>query len=382
MRSLPQLSLTLFFSSLLAVTVTMSSAFAQESSLDEIIEAHVKALGGKEAIAKIVNFQRNATVTLKSGFGPMSGKSKELIDMKAKRYHSDLDLGQYKKTETLVGDSGSFKGTDGEGQMDAQAIAFAQMSLGVSPLLSANETVKELLTVKGTSNFNDKDCHVVAINSDIEYLVNTKTHLLEGMKLASIGTLTLGNYKAIKGIQFPGTRNLNIDAQGLSIKHEFTATKINIEIDDSIFGDVKESEAAKEPKAAYSAEQIIDFLDKDDDEKISKAEAAASPELAPAFAYVDTNEDGFIDLNEAKAMVEYTKNENAGKSKPVATPDNKKTTAKSIIASMDKNNDGKISKSEANAELQPFFADVDANSDGFIDEKEGKVVAEFVNQNR
>ena len=125
----------------------------------------------------------------------------------------------------------------------------------------------------------------------------------------------------------------------------------------------------------YSAEQIIGFLDKDGDEKISKEEAKASPELSPAFAFVDTSNDGFIDMKEAEAMVEYMKKEKQANQPATG---GKKTTAKEIIASMDENKDGKISKDEASEELKPFFSDYDSNSDGFIDLKEGQAIAKFV----
>jgi len=129
---------------------------------------------------------------------------------------------------------------------------------------------------------------------------------------------------------------------GMKLVNDYTSTKINAEIDESLFG--KEEKAKTETmqdSPEYSAEQIIGFLDKDGDEKISKEEAKASPELSPAFAFVDTSKDGFIDMKEAEAMVEYMKKEKQANQPATG---GKKTTAKEIIASMDKNKDGKISK--------------------------------------
>ena len=361
---------------LLFAFATAASINAQDAMLDSIVDAHVKAIGGQDAITKVRNFKSKADVTLKGGFGDMSGTAEEIADIEGKRYYSDLDLGQFKKTEAMVGDSGWSKGTEGDREMDAKAIAFAKMSLGVSPLLSAYETAKGALKVDGTKKFNDKNCHVIAAGSDVKYFVDVKSSLLEGMKIANVGTIVLGDYDPTDGVLFPKERTFTIDALGASVDYKFSSRKTNTKIDDELFGDLKDSKESAAP--AYTAEQIINFLDKDGDEKVSKEEAQASPELAPAFAFVDTSKDGFIDLTEAQAMIEYTKKENSGK----PAPKGEKLTAKSLIASMDKNKDGKISKSEANDELKPFFADVDANSDGFIDETEGKVVAEYANQNR
>ena len=56
-------------------------------------------------------------------------------------------------------------------------------------------------------------------------------------------------------------------------------------------------------KGGYTASQIVAFLDKNKDGKISISEA--SNELKPNFQYIDTNQDGFIDKNEAETMVKY-----------------------------------------------------------------------------
>ena len=59
-----------------------------------------------------------------------------------------------------------------------------------------------------------------------------------------------------------------------------------------------------------TAEQIISYLDKNGDGKISKEEA--SDELKPHFAAIDVNGDGAIDSKEAEVMADYA-NEESGK---------------------------------------------------------------------
>ena len=55
-------------------------------------------------------------------------------------------------------------------------------------------------------------------------------------------------------------------------------------------------------------------------------------------------------------------------------------TAQQIIAYMDTNSDGKISRDEASAELKAHFDQIDTNNDGAIDVKEAQVMADFVNR--
>jgi len=358
---------------LVGLLLAVGPVFAQEASLEEVIEAHVKALGGKEAVSRVDNIERKAKASLEGSFGSMSGTVEEIADIKGNRYFNDLDLGQYKKTQAMVGDGGWFKGTEGEGKMSDQDIGFAKIYLGVSPLLTAYETSKDLLTVEGTETFGDNECYIVAIEKEVEYFVGVKSNLLEGIKLSDAVTISLSNYKETDGVQLPTKQTMNIEAQGITLEYALDSMKINVEIDDSLFGDLAESNGAKTPE--YTAEQIIGFMDKDDDEKISEDEANGL--IKENFGAIDTNGDGFIDMSETNAMLAYTaqqKENKKGKPKPKSVS----MTSKQVIASMDKDADGKIAKDEANEELKPFFSEYDTDSDGYIDEKEGQAIADFV----
>ena len=303
----------------------------------------------------------------------MSGTMEEIADVKGKRYYNDLDLGQYKKTQAMAGDGGWVEGTDGEGDTNDQDIAFAKMNLGVSPLMSAYETGRDLLKVIGTKKFGNTDCHVVAIGKEVEYFVGIKSNLLEGIKFSDAVTISMSNYKETDGVQLPTKQTVNIEAQGITLEYILQSVKINVEIDDSLFGDLAKSNEPDTPE--YTAEQIIGFMDKDGDEKISEDEAGGL--IKENFGAIDTNGDGLIDMSETNAMLAYTAQQKANKkdkpkSKPVSM------TSKQIIASMDKDSDGKIAKDEANEELKPFFSEYDTDSDGYIDEKEGQAIADFV----
>jgi Ca2+-binding EF-hand superfamily protein len=63
-------------------------------------------------------------------------------------------------------------------------------------------------------------------------------------------------------------------------------------------------------KKAVTAKDLIDHLDKNGDTMIGKDEA--SEELAPHFDHIDTDGNGFIDVEEAEVMAKYV-NESQGK---------------------------------------------------------------------
>lgn len=64
-----------------------------------------------------------------------------------------------------------------------------------------------------------------------------------------------------------------------------------------------ETSEAGNAAGKITAKQLVSYMDKDFDGKISKAEA--TPEVKENFGYIDTNSDGFIDVREAQVMADY-----------------------------------------------------------------------------
>ena len=136
------------------------------------------------------------------------------------------------------------------------------------------------------------------------------------------------------------------------------------------------SASSQQLQGRVTAEQIVSYLDKNGDGKISKDEA--SEELKPHFEQIDANKDGVIDVREAQVMADYQNNQQAGSTE--LAPAGEPVTAKQIISFMDKNRDGRITKNEASEDLKLFFAQYDANKDGAIDVKEAQVMADYANK--
>lgn len=59
-----------------------------------------------------------------------------------------------------------------------------------------------------------------------------------------------------------------------------------------------------------------------------------------------------------------------------------RVTAAQVIEPMDKNGDGKISRSEASEDLKLFFEHYDLNKNGEIDRKEAEAIARYVNHEK
>jgi Ca2+-binding EF-hand superfamily protein len=92
-------------------------------------------------------------------------------------------------------------------------------------------------------------------------------------------------------------------------------------------------------------------LDKDGDGKLTKAEAP--PRMQQRFDELDVNKDGVLDQQELQAARASHGGGGGG-----------------MIARLDKNGDGKVTKDEAPAPMQQHFDALDANKDGAIDQQE------------
>lgn len=114
------------------------------------------------------------------------------------------------------------------------------------------------------------------------------------------------------------------------------------------------------------AAQILEMLDKDNNDKIDKDEAsnARRGKISEDFDEIDTNEDGFIDLEELKTSLNNRKK-------------TKNVSPKKLIKEIDDNGDGTLNELEVAAmdkrQLSKNFKDIDTNQDNELDLEELKV---------
>lgn len=126
-------------------------------------------------------------------------------------------------------------------------------------------------------------------------------------------------------------------------------------------GDRQGGQRGQKPTAAM----ILEKLDTNNDEVISKEEAAKDDrkEIYDNFAEIDSNEDGVIDLEELKESLKNKKRR-------------RKPNAKKLIKQIDDNGDGTLNKLEVAAKenrlLSKNFDEIDTNEDGELDKGELK----------
>jgi Ca2+-binding EF-hand superfamily protein len=111
------------------------------------------------------------------------------------------------------------------------------------------------------------------------------------------------------------------------------------------------------------AASVMKALDADGDDQISLSEAKGP--LSDSFESIDTDGDGFISIDELTVFISSQvpkSNQEQGQSQTM--------DAKSIINSMDKDGDDKISRNEAQGPILQMFDQIDTNSDSMLTEEE------------
>ncbi|MBU2929687.1 EF-hand domain-containing protein [Winogradskyella psychrotolerans] len=107
------------------------------------------------------------------------------------------------------------------------------------------------------------------------------------------------------------------------------------------------------------ATEILKLLDTNNDDKIDKVEAVEDErgKIAKDFDEIDTNEDGFIDLEELEIEL--------NREGP------RKVTAKKLLKEVDQNEDGLLNELEVAAkdkrDLMDNFNEIDTNDDSQLD---------------
>ncbi|MGI9474398.1 MAG: EF-hand domain-containing protein [Rubripirellula sp.] len=372
--------------SLLILVVSLTAASGRAA---DVVEEHLQAVGGAKAISAIKSIHRSGGVSGTSSYGPFEGTVDAILDTRGDRIYSAMKLTGYSRELGWDGDSGWIRDTQaGLRDVSSEEAIMERFLVVPSPLVALREEFGAAALKHGADvDFNGKNCAVVTlVGRPVEFFVNRESSLLEGVKLSQQSEMIYESFIRVDGIQFPKQITLKVASPETTLVYQFTSTKLGEELDASKFlrpGATAEPEEphAATPSKGFSGEQIIRFLDKSGDGRISKSEASA--ELKANFPYIDANGDGLIDLEEANAVAAFASRQPVdveSNSKAERVPSPKFVVAKTFVESMDRNKDGAINKSEAPEDLRLFFEEYDGNADGKIDVSEAQAIADYLNK--
>jgi hypothetical protein len=257
-----------------ALVVVMASA-ASAQTAEEVIEKTLKAQGGREALTGLKSLSRKGDVNVDGAFGQMEGTVEEVV-VPGKKALRSMDLAVFVQKDGWNGKVAWREGMMGLQDLEGEEANQIKQAAQLNPFLKvADDTKVEKLddeTVDGV------DYYVIQISPKdrpkVKLFVNKESGQIARTTLKQnnpmFGEIEIivetSGYEDFGPVKLP-TKNTTLIGDVLDIKTKYTETKVNGDIDESIFEKPKEEAADKsEEKAKDKSEKKA----KDKSEKKSK----------------------------------------------------------------------------------------------------------------
>lgn len=227
-------------------------ASGQALTADQIVEKHLTALGGREALGKITSRRATGTVSVTTPMGPLSGPL-EMVAKAPNKMRADIRIdltsvggpGEMVITEMFDGTNGSsMNSLVGDTPMSDDQLAGARNNFFPSPLLKYKE-LGLTPTLEATQQVNGKAAHVVLFTPktgpaermffDAEsFLIVRTTSTLTLPQVGKADTVSEpSDYRAVDGVKVAFV--LAQSAGGQSVTMTFTKIENNVTLEDSRF---------------------------------------------------------------------------------------------------------------------------------------------------
>lgn len=225
-------------------------AKASAQTPDEIIDLHIKALGGLDAINAVKSIQRKGDASLTGMSGDMKGTVESIIVPGKKSYqHMEFDMftqkSGYNGTDVWIEDmmQGLRKV---EGPEARQAITRADIDPLVALKLKPVPGIE--LSKLDDETVNDSEQYVIQASvmgaPAAKVYVDKKTHMITRMTVTQDnpqmgGEITIAvsvsGYEDHGGLMLPKTQKMDIGDGMIEIEMTYNETKVNEELDHAIF---------------------------------------------------------------------------------------------------------------------------------------------------
>ena len=208
------------------------SNLAKVPSKEEVIEAHLAAVGGVDALKKVEDYTRVSTITVEDSTGESNGTFHEVFDLVNDRSRVDLDLGTYKEAKAWQGQRG-WKVTTFEPLrvLRPDEIAVERITVPLSSVHGILDSFGiDAFLQPVRVEFNGKSCiKLNFIGSALDIYINERTNLIEGYLIPEFMQLTLSDYKKIDGVMMFTSEKAEIF--GLNTKYDLKVKKIEFNVD-------------------------------------------------------------------------------------------------------------------------------------------------------
>lgn len=244
-------TLTAMFA-LVLLPALSGAANAQTLTADQVVEKHLAAIGGREALSKITSRRAIGTISVSTPVGELGGS----LEMTAKA--PNKMRASFKIDISAVGGAGMmevdqmFDGTNGwmmnsmqgDTPMSGDQLEGAKNAYFPSPLLNY-KTTGATVALEPSQKVNDRDAIVLLMtpktgpasrmffDAQTFLLVRTVTRI-KSPELGEVDQFSEpADYKAVDGMQVPFT--IYQSAGGQSVTMKFTKIENNVAVDDAVF---------------------------------------------------------------------------------------------------------------------------------------------------
>jgi hypothetical protein len=241
MKHLPLLG----FAVALGFAILPAHSTGEDLSIEQLMAAHVEALGGEEALKEVKTIVRSGDAYIEGDYLEAEGSADQSVVV-GKKIHRQLKLDGGGETNVWDGEKG-WKDSSDEGLSDVEGkdLTLLEAEANISTLLAlweadGAEGLKMLPDEK-----LDGELHMVVKSASVgsKLYVHKTTHLLSAATLTEdnpdFGELEIRvsyeDYAEHDGVKLPDAIITDIAEGAFIIGLEFTETKVNAEIDEGLF---------------------------------------------------------------------------------------------------------------------------------------------------
>lgn len=235
----------------LVIALIPSITAAQTLTADQVIEKHLAAIGGRDALSKITSRRATGTVSVSSPVGDLSGPVEISAKAPAKTHVTiKLDLSAVGATEMVIHQM--FDGTagwvlnsmQGDMPMSADQLENSKNNQFPTPLLHYKEN-GATATIEGTQKINDRDAYVITLkpktgpatmmffDKETFMLVRSSSHFTNPT-MGEVDQVTeASDYRDVNGIKVAFV--IAQSAGGQDLRMVFSKVEHNVDLPDAYF---------------------------------------------------------------------------------------------------------------------------------------------------
>jgi outer membrane lipoprotein-sorting protein len=225
---------------------------AQAQTTEEIVEKHLAAVGGREALSRLQSRVTTAAMTLTTPGGDVSGtieiwaklpnKSRSIIKLDL----SAFGMGEMLRDQRFDGTSGyAMDSVNGDQEITGAQLAGMKSAAFPTPLLRAKESGLKVET-SGTAKVGDRDTHVLVMTptegTPIKMYIDTETYhalkVVQTLNVPQTGaeieqSTEFSDFRDVDGVKLPFLLKTSSAVQSFTLK--VTKVEHNRDLDDKMF---------------------------------------------------------------------------------------------------------------------------------------------------